>query len=86
MKKSGYGADWRGLQVKRPYPWERDMTVCIAAACRDGSGPKIVLCTDKKSSSSLGSAETARKAVKLAMNWWCLTAGTEADILASFQK
>jgi 20S proteasome alpha/beta subunit len=61
----------------------RDMTVCIAAACRDGDKKKIVLCTDRKLSSSLGSAETSLKHRQLNDDrWMCLTAGDEADILA----
>lgn len=58
------------------------MTVCIAAACRDNDEEKIVLCTDRKSNSVLGAAETARKTVWLPNKWRCLTAGTEADIIA----
>lgn len=58
------------------------MTVCIAAACKVGAEHKIVLCTDRKSSSMLGSAETARKAIRLGNGWRCLTAGVESDILS----
>ena len=58
------------------------MTVCIAAACRDGNEKKIVVCTDKKLSSALGSAETSFKAPPLPNGWHCLTAGDEPDIHA----
>lgn len=58
------------------------MTVCIAAACEADNEKKIILCTDQKSSSALGSAETARKEIPLGHSWRCLTAGTEPDILA----
>jgi 20S proteasome alpha/beta subunit len=61
------------------------MTVCIAAACRDGGfkgEPKIVLCADRKSSTMLGSAETADKVQYLCHGCRCLTAGTESDIIA----
>ncbi len=87
MTGASHGSvDWRGLLVKRPYPWERDMTVCIAAACTGTANGdkerKIILCTDQKSSSALGSAETARKEIPLGNKWRCLTSGDEADILA----
>ena len=58
------------------------MTICIAAACKDGTEPKIVVCTDSKTSSVLGSAEIAHKCVWLTEGWACLTAGIESDILA----
>jgi len=58
------------------------MTVCIAAKCIDGAENRIVLCTDRRSGSALGSAETALKDRTLPHGWRCLTAGTEADIVA----
>lgn len=58
------------------------MTVCIAAACREGNEKRIVLCTDARVSSALGSAETGRKCKWLRRGWGCLTAGTEGEIAA----
>lgn len=63
-------------------PRRRDVTVCIAARCKDGEDDRIVLCTDRKSSTILGSAETAFKQHRLADKWWCLASGDEPDILA----
>jgi len=77
--------DWRGLPIKRPFPWERDMTVCIAAACHDGDVSKIVLCSDTKLSSALGSAETGHKDLYLPHGWRILTAGDEPEIIALYQ-
>jgi 20S proteasome alpha/beta subunit len=81
LKTKSYGVDWRGLPVKRPYSWEKEMTVCMAAACKTGDNRKIMLCADHKSSSILGSSETARKEVPIGSGWYCLTAGTESAIL-----
>jgi hypothetical protein len=53
---------YRGFQREGP-PWERrEMTVCIAAICEENTAdPKIVLCTDRKISSALGSSEQTLK-------------------------
>lgn len=87
MKTKDYGtADWRGLPIKRPFPWEREMKVCIAAGCTDNNGEKkIVVCTDKKSSSAFGSTETSDKDVRLPNGWRCLTSGIQSDILSLTQ-
>jgi hypothetical protein len=83
MSRRGYGSvDWRGLPIKRPYPWERDVTVCIAATCDNDGETKIVICTDKKASNVLGSSETHLKIRDLRHGWRCLTSGTESDINA----
>lgn len=61
------------------------MTVCIAAACwnnREERAPRIVLCSDTKLSSSLGSTEGSLKQAYLGSTWNALTAGNEADIMA----
>lgn len=58
------------------------MTVCIAAVCRTDAGPRVVLCTDQKAGSALGSAETALKQRTLGRNWISLTAGSESGIEA----
>lgn len=58
------------------------MTVCIAAVCKDGEDEKIVLCTDKKLSSGLGSTETGQKSRRIQKYWRLLTAGDEPDIEA----
>jgi len=61
--------------------WKRrNMTVCIAATCEDGE--KIVLCTDTKLSSALGSTETGRKDLHIGNRWRLLTAGDEPEIIA----
>lgn len=56
------------------------MTVCIAAICEDSE--RIVLCTDTKLSSVLGSTETGRKDLPIAKGWRLLTAGDEPEIVA----
>ena len=61
------------------------MTVCIAAACfHDPKDKKrrIVMCSDTKLTSSLGSMEGSLKQVFLPNGWCCLTSGNEPDILA----
>jgi hypothetical protein len=65
------------------------MTVCIAAVCeQDRDDPKIIICTDRKVSSALGSADTMLKSrtIKLGVggepSWLCLTSGTDTAILA----
>lgn len=72
--------------------WERrDMTVCIAAACegKDQGTKAIVLCSDWRISSALGSAETMLKIRGLAHNWWLMISGIESDantISLSFRR
>ena len=61
------------------------MTVCIAAQCRGPDGRVIVLCTDRKTSSALGSAETALKLRYLDKHWRMLTAGSERSISALYK-
>lgn len=58
------------------------MTVCIAAACRDGGYSAIILCTDGKGSLPLGSKDHQKKIHELPCNWRCLAAGREDDIAA----
>lgn len=61
------------------------MTVCIAAVCEENTtDPKIILCTDRKVSSALGSSETMSKVRSIVPNKWsCLTSGTDSHILAT---
>ena len=58
------------------------MTICIAAACQEGDEFRLVLCTDRLASSGLGTSDSMLKTRVLPHNARCLTAGTEADILA----
>jgi 20S proteasome alpha/beta subunit len=65
-------------------PWERsEVTVCIAAACEWGA--KIVLCSDEKVASELGSTK-AYKQQTLPHKWICMGAGYEADIRSLSSK
>jgi 20S proteasome alpha/beta subunit len=75
MKPRGLWCDVAALE-------RRDMTVCIAAICKDGDNDKIVLCSDTKKSSALGSAETGKKDLPIAHRWRLLTAGNEPEIIA----
>lgn len=65
-----------------PEPWTTEgdspVTLCIAASCQEEGKPRIVLCTDWKSGSSLGSSQTADKLrwIKKRPNWLALTSGT----------
>ena len=63
------------------------MTVCIAATARlpEDDSQCIVLCTDRRTSSALGSSETALKQRWLDKHWRILTAGTETDINSLFR-
>jgi len=70
------------LSYHGPYPWDKKMTICIAAICEAHKAPEIVICTDWKASSILGSAETLLKQRPLAHDWVCLTSGYESDIIA----
>jgi len=68
--------------------WElRDMTVCIAAVCEENTDDrKIVLCTDRKISSALGSAETTLKSRSLGVeSWRVLTSGADRDIQSTLR-
>jgi 20S proteasome alpha/beta subunit len=60
------------------------MTVCIAAICKDDKTDedKIVLCTDRRLSSGLGSAETSRKDFGIGHGWRCLVSGEEDAFVA----
>lgn len=62
------------------------MTVCIATICYQNGEPRIILCSDMKVSSSLGSAETMLKNRLIYTGtttpWHALTAGTDTDIAA----
>jgi 20S proteasome alpha/beta subunit len=58
------------------------MTVCIAAGASHEKDKALVLCTDWRVSSPLGSAETKLKQILLRDSWWCLTSGKESDIAA----
>ncbi len=59
------------------------MTVCIAAACKDKDDVDlIVLCTDRRIGSALGSSDTGTKERDLHHGWKCLTSGNVDDIEA----
>jgi hypothetical protein len=75
-----------GLLFDHPPPWEfSKVTVCIAAACQTDSGDNaIVLCTDWKTGSALGSAETALKQRALGKGWHCLLSGYESDMISLY--
>jgi 20S proteasome alpha/beta subunit len=77
--------DQRRRPPERPFPWEIDMTVCIAAICNDNDEYKIVLCVDNKLSSDLGSTDKGRKLRTLPHKWRCLTAGTAPEITSLFR-
>jgi hypothetical protein len=51
------------------------MTLCIAAACIDKKQPRIVTCTDWKSTTALGSSQTFDKFKKIKPGWVALVAG-----------
>jgi hypothetical protein len=63
------------------------MTICIAAVCDENTDDrKIILCTDRKISSALGSAETSLKSRTLGLeSWRCLTSGSDIDILCTLR-
>jgi 20S proteasome alpha/beta subunit len=61
------------------------MTICIAAICSAGDTREIVICTDWKASSGLGSSETFLKQRPLANGWVCLTAGNKSDIISLYR-
>jgi hypothetical protein len=58
------------------------VTLCIAAACQEEGKPRVVVCSDWKSSSSLGSSQTSDKLrwLKRKPTWLALTAGKERAI------
>lgn len=73
--------DWREIMDREC----RDVTICIAACCnhsREG-GKKIILCTDWRVSSYLGSADIKHKQDWLGYGFRCLIAGDprEADAI-----
>jgi hypothetical protein len=71
------------MPIKRPSGGKgRDYDRMHRGGLQDGEEKKIVLCTDRRSSSMVGSADTARKSIRLAKGWRCPTAGVEPDILA----
>lgn len=58
------------------------MTIAIAAICDNTLQPKIVLCSDTKGSSHLGTTDRANKEVYLRDCWFCLGAGIEEECKA----
>lgn len=59
------------------------MTICIAAICESAAkSPKIVLCSDTKGSSHLGTTYQAFKEDNLGDYWNCLAAGLEDECIA----
>jgi hypothetical protein len=60
---------------ERPWPWERSVTVCIAATCvesRKNVEQRIVLCTDWRASSAIGYSDTMLKQKLLPHTMRCL--------------
>lgn len=55
------------------------MTICIAALCDDGPRTTIILCSDMKGSSPLGTTKYAMKESNLGDDWACLGAGSEDE-------
>jgi hypothetical protein len=82
-------SDWGERAVEEclrpPYPWERKMTICIAAVADEaGDKPFIIFCTDWLISGALGQAETVLKSRILHGTWSCLTAANNhSDALAA---
>jgi hypothetical protein len=64
----------------KPIEDEQNVTVCIAAPCKDGDERRIVLCVDWKVSSPLGSSDKMLKLRKLTDKWYCLTSGIDNEI------
>jgi hypothetical protein len=60
----------------------RPVTVCIAAVCYQNNEAKIVLCTDAKATSPLGSKELILKDHLLSQKWHCLKSGGDDDLNA----
>jgi 20S proteasome alpha/beta subunit len=71
---------WRDI----PVPERRTkMTVCIAASASIGPFERaIVLCSDTRMTSALGTSEYRRKDHWLIKGWFCLMSGEEGDMLA----
>jgi hypothetical protein len=70
--------DWRAILEREC----RDVTICIAVGCnhsRDG-GKKLVLCTDWRVSSFLGSADIRHKQNFIARGFHCLIAGDPREV------
>jgi hypothetical protein len=65
----------RPLKQHRWYPWETDMTVCIAAVSIADSDPLIVVCMDLKGSTEYTSAETTSKWRVLRHDFYALLSG-----------
>lgn len=66
-----------------PVPERRRMTVCIAAICEwTTKDPKIVLCSDKRSSSTFGKLDNRFKLNPLSAGFTLMCAGNEDEISA----
>lgn len=75
--------DRDGRLIKRPYPWEREMTVCIAAIYYAGDKhQRIAVCTDGRVGSALGNHEHALKIRSLGKQWYALVSGSTSSIEA----
>lgn len=66
----------------RPWPWERRVTVCIAAACTEGGAYEIVLCSDWRASTIVGNSDSMLKHRLLPAGFRLLTSGIDTDIKA----
>ena len=71
---------------RQPRPWEKRMTVCIAAICHDAGNTRIITCADWLVTSPLGGAETALKTYDLTGDWCCLAAGATGGIIAMVRE
>jgi len=60
-------------------PWERDMTLCIAAASREDGAPRIVLAADLRVEIGWIGADVGFKLSWLTKNWPALLAGNVAS-------
>jgi len=58
------------------------MTICIVAEYGTREDRGLILCSDWKASTALGSSETSYKQHFLPHNWYALGAGSESDILS----
>jgi hypothetical protein len=77
--------NWEGQMrlPPRPWPWERKVTVCIAALCTESKRKIFVLCSDLKGGTEIGSAQTIVKQWPLAHGFYCLSAGDDVEIYAT---
>jgi 20S proteasome alpha/beta subunit len=75
--KKSYCGDFGVPPLKhRRYPWDTDVTICIAAIADWWHDPKIVLCSDTRiEMQDFASANTGNKLGRIAKHWLALLAG-----------